>query len=76
MSDYEDNNEEKSNINLNNNENKSYDDNKLRNKKNQEKFRIIIKQIRINKNEIHNIQYNDNKQIRYNTPNRTKDRIF
>ena len=76
LSDYEDNNEEKSNINLNNNENKSYDDNKLRNKKNQEKFRIIIKQIRINKNEIHNIQYNDNKQIRYNTPNRTKDKSF
>ena len=70
LSDLEDN-DEKLNKNFEKNANRSEDEDKLRNKRKKDKFRIIIKQIRINKNEINYIQYNNNQQIKFNTPTRS-----
>ena len=71
LSDFEDNNE-KSDLNIENNGYKSNDDNK--NKKNKDKFRLVMKQIKIKKNNIASNLQNDN--YRSKTPLKENKNTF
>ena len=70
LSDFEDN-EEKNDSKIEKNSFKSEDDDKIRNKKNKDKIRIIMKQIKLKSYNVDKIQYNQNDNFRPKTP--TKD---